>query len=387
MHPDRIAVTGLGTCTPAGIGIDALWRGVLTGGTNYHPIRHFDVAGIPEMKCGFVADFEPAPGDSDMRRLLDLARTAAVEAGSGEDRYDVVVGATCTGGSDFALAYREYRSGARTPAAHAGLPTTIGAQLAEELGWRGRGYTVASASASGGAAIGTALGMLRCGMSTAVLAGGADVVSAANFFGLHGLRTLHPDGCRPFAALRPGIRISEGSALLRLETARSAADTGRRPLLWLLGYGESNLAGDLVRPDPRGIEQALRAALDDAGVAPDEVDYVNAHGPGTRHGDRAEMVALASVFGERLREIPVSSSKAALGHCQAASGAVEAVVAALAILHRCVPPTLGLDAVDPLWSGNLLPAKPLWDTDIGVALSLSSGLGGINNVVVLGRAS
>lgn len=387
--PDRIAVTGLGACTPAGVGVEALWLGVLNGGTNHHPVRHFDVDGVPEMKCGFVEDFEPAPGDSDMRRLLELARVSAVEAmdGSDGDEHDLVLGATCTGGSDFEAAYREFRCGASVPSAFVGLPTTTGAQLAEVLGWHGRGRTIASASASGGAAIGSALGLLRSGVGTGVLAGGADVVSAANFFGLHGFRTLHPDGCRPFAERRPGIRISEGSALLRLETPRGAMENGRRPLVWLLGYGDSNLARGMVRPDPLGIERAVRTALDDSGIVPDDVDYINAHGPGTRHGDRAEMAALSNVFGERLREIPISSSKSALGHCQAASGAVEAMVAALAVLHRCVPPTLDIDVVDPLWSEHELPVKPLWDTDIGVGLSLSCGLGGMNNAVVLGRAS
>lgn len=207
------------------------------------------------------------------------------------------------------------------------------------------------------------------------------------FLGLNSLRTLGPEGCRPFSTERRGIGVSEGAAVLRLEPYDEAAPHTATPLAVLAGCGLTNATGHLAAPGADGIELAVRLALADAGLAPDDIDFVNTHGPGTRRGDTAEIEALRAVFGPRLSSIPVNSVKGVLWHLQGGAGAVEAMACVLSLAHGAVTPTWGAEPVDPICADLdlVLEDGPRRLPGLRTALSVSCGLGGMNTALIFRR--
>nr|WP_232542303.1 beta-ketoacyl synthase N-terminal-like domain-containing protein [Nocardia bovistercoris] len=316
----------------------------------------------------------------------------------------------------------------------------LAAACARRVGLGGEAITVASASAAGAAAIGIARDLIATGAAPSVIAGGADAVTDMAFLGLNALRTLGPEGCRPFSSRRRGIGLSEGAAVLRLERhagrspeagggespevnggglpeaaggglpqvngdGRPRVIGGESPVsaaggppvstggesqaVVLAGCGLTNATTHLAAPGADGIELAVRLALADAGLGPEDVDFVNAHGPGTRRGDDAEIAALRAVFGARLSSVPVNSLKGVLWHLQGGAGAVEALACALSLIHGAVTPTWGSDPVDPAYAdldlvGGTVP-RPV--PGLRTALTISCGLGGMNTALVLRRPS
>lgn len=389
MTRPAVAVVGAGVVSPAGRGVEALWSELLRGAPFHEVISHFDAGPAACGIAGFVPG-EPPGGDGDaerLARLVDAAVDEALEAGDLAGDTATVLGTTFTGGSDIEHAYLAFARG-ELPVRHdAALAPAFADRLAAQRGWTGPTLTTAGASASGAVAIGTALDLVRSGDTERAVAVGADVVTRASFFGLNSLRTLHAAGCRPFSAQRRGIHVAEAAVALVLGPAPIDAGLTQPPLGYVLGYGQSNLGANLARPDVRGLRVAVEAALQDAGVGPAVIGYVNAHGPGTRHGDAAELAALEQVFGDRFGKIPVSSCKGVLGHCQGAAGAIEALATLLCLRHRVIPPTGGVDEIDEQWAHLDLPIEPR-PAGIGtdVALSISCGLGGVNTCLVLARA-
>ncbi|OKJ39037.1 beta-ketoacyl-[acyl-carrier-protein] synthase family protein [Streptomyces sp. CB01580] len=381
--PSSVVVTGLGVLSPGGAGLDALWRACGGGEVAFRPVEHFDVSRtgahlvglVPEEATGRGA---PPPGHPArlpylLHRSTDEALNDA-EARTGRARVGrtaLVLGTTDSGGFPSAAAWRAWHEG-RAPAAGAAWSPYA------PPAWDGPVVQVGNASAAGATALGVGADLLRDGLADRVLVCGVDTITETAFQGLASLRTLSPGGCRPFAARRSGIRISECAATVVLER------TADRPLAHLRGWGSSNEASQAARPDFEGVAKAMRRALADARTQPEEIGYVNAHAAGTRHGDVAELRALADVLGDRLPRIPVVSSKAALGHCQGAAGTVEAIVTVLTLLRGEVLPTLGLQDRDPRWDHlNLGDEQP--DRPPQAALTLSCGLGGSNVAVVFGR--
>ncbi len=365
-----VHVAGAGVVAPTGAGVRALWDGLLTGRANridmpYRTRRPHRAGVLP----GATADEVTGPD-----RLIGLVVVAAEEAlaEAGEvDRSHVhlVVGTTDTGGNALGHALT---TGKPVPGSLAG---TLAARAAAELGLGGGATTVGSASASGAVALGHARDLLASGDAAEVLVVGADTVSETAFQGLAALRTLFPDGCRPFSSERGGIALSEGAAALLLRRGRGAGS--------LAGYGASSLTTHPAAPEPAGIELAIRRALDDAGIEPRDVAFVNTHGPGTKLGDIAEMAALRAVFGA---DLPVlTSSKGVLWHLQGGAGVVESLACLLSLRHQTITPTTGGAPLDPEWSDVDIPlvARPL--DDARWALSISCGLGGVNTALVWGR--
>jgi 3-oxoacyl-(acyl-carrier-protein) synthase len=250
------------------------------------------------------------------------------------------------------------------------------ADLSRGLGISGPTSVITTASAAGASALGYARELLLADEVDGVVACGVDVVELVPFYALGALRVLAREGSRPFAADRRGIRISEAAGAVVL---RRGPDAGRS---FLRGFGCSNLASQAVRPESEGIAQAVRAALRDAHRSISDIDYINVHGAGTLSGDSAEVDALREVFGTALHGLPLSSSKAALGHCQGAAGVLEAIATTLALEHRTAPPTIGLRGVDPAFADLTLPANPLSLRNSRSALSISCGLGGIAAALV-----
>ncbi|MDN3270108.1 beta-ketoacyl-[acyl-carrier-protein] synthase family protein [Streptomyces sp. MA15] len=385
--PSSVAVTGLGVLSPGGRGTDALWRACAGGKVAFRPVEHFDVSRTGAHLAGFVpeeATGPEAPPPGHPARLPYLVHRSTGEAlddaesrtGPGRfraGRTALVLGTTDSGGFPSAAAWRAWHEG-RSPVAGAGWTPYA------PPSWDGPVVQVGNASAAGATALGVGADLLRDGVADRVLVCGVDTVTETAFHGLASLRTLSPGGCRPFAARRSGIRISECAATVVLERA---AD---RPLVHLRGWGSSNEASQPARPDFEGVAKAVRRALADARTRPEDIGYVNAHAAGTRHGDVAELRALEEVLGGHLPRIPVVSSKAALGHCQGAAGTVEAIVTVLTLLRGEVLPTLGLQDRDSRWDHlNLGDKRP--DRPPQAALTLSCGLGGSNVAVVFGHGA
>jgi len=243
---------------------------------------------------------------------------------------------------------------------------------------------VSSACASAALAVDAALRDLRAGVVDVALTGGADSLSRLTYSGFNAMRAVDEAPCRPFRADRAGMSLGEGAAVLVLETEAHAGARGARPIAELRGAGASCDASHMTAPQPegQGAARAMRRALADAGVGGDGVAFVNAHGTGTPLNDGAEALALASVFGERAPRVPVSATKASVGHLLGSAGAIEAVAAVLCLRDREVHPTAGEGLPDAALAVNLVQGAPL-ALPPGVALSTDFAFGGANAALVL----
>lgn len=250
-------------------------------------------------------------------------------------------------------------------------------------GLMGPAFSVATACASSNHAIGLAFQMIRAGMADGMLAGGSEAM--LNFGGLkawEGLRVMSPEGCHPFSLGRTGMVQGEGAAVFVLEEYEAARSRGAEILAEIRGFAMTSDAGDIVMPSVDGAARAMRGALADAGIAPGEVGYINAHGTGTAANDRTEAAAIRAVFGEA--PPPVSSTKAMHGHCIGATGAIELLACLLALRDGVLAPTLGFQAPDPDCPLDVVP-NAARKADVPVAMSNAFAFGGLNAVLVLSR--
>jgi len=266
-------------------------------------------------------------------------------------------------------------------------PATTTDLLGAHLGFEGFSTTVMTACSSSTIAIGLASDAIRSGDCEVVVTGGSDALSRLTFTGFCSLRAVDPDACRPFDRNRRGMSLGEGAGILVLEDMERARSRGARIRAELLGYGAACDAHHVTAPDPSGdgASRTMRAALDDAGLSADAIDYISAHGTATQYNDEAETRAIHRVFGARARSIPVSSIKSMVGHCLGAAGAIEAVALVLTVEKGILPPTVGLRDPDPDCDLDHVPgaARP-WP--VRAALSNSFAFGGNNGAIVIGRA-
>jgi 3-oxoacyl-[acyl-carrier-protein] synthase II len=266
-------------------------------------------------------------------------------------------------------------------------PATTTDLIANELGAFGPRTTLMTACSSSATALGYGADLIRLGRADVVIAGGTEALCRLTFGGFSALRVLDPSPCRPFDAARAGLNLGEGSALLVLEGLDHARRRGARVQAELCGYGVSADAHHLTAPDPTGggPARAMRAALADAGVPPEAVDYVNAHGTATAHNDPVETAALHAAFGAHAAALLVSSTKAMFGHTLGAAGALEAVVATVALEDGLVPPTLGLERADPACDLDYVAGAPR-RRPLRHVLSSSFAFGGHNTCLLFGNA-
>jgi nodulation protein E len=400
----RVVITGLGAVSALGLDVVTNWENVKRGVCGIRPI-----AGIPTDRLTVKQAAEAVDFDADAhfteRQQQSLDRTsmlalvagrqavadAMTEAGAAWPnamRAGVILGAAIgqqTLDESYNALYGENAKRLHPLTVPRIMPNAPASHLSMEFGLRGPCFSVASACASSTHAIGLAFHMIRSGMLDSALTGGSDASIVVGFMkAWDALRVLSPDMCRPFSADRAGLVIGEAGAILLLEEYEAARARGAAIIAELVGFGMSADAGDLTAPDARGAAQAMRAALDDAGLAPDDVDYVNAHGTGTRLNDKTEAAALADVFGAHLAMLPVSSTKSMHGHCLNAAGAIEAVITALALRDGVLPPTIGFRQVDPQCAIDCVPNEAR-RAPIGVAMSNSFAFGGLNAVLLLQR--
>ncbi len=412
----RTWITGIGLVTPIGTGVARFRDGLRRAVSPVKPIDRFDPSPFRSQVAAQVDDFDPLAwlppktarqldrfsqfGMVAGRLALDDARLQPGVPGAPDpDRVGIYLG-SALGGIAFAEEQHEryLEKGIRQVAPTLALAVFGGAapaNLGIALDIRGPILSTANSCASGAVAIGEALGDLREGRVDAAIAGACEIPLSPLAFGafdiIRALSAGHNDdaahAARPFDAERDGFVMGEGAALLVLEEAEAAERRGATPYAELLGYGSTSDAYHMVQPRADGREAARAAtiALDDAGVEPGEIDYVNAHASSTPIGDVAEARALTIALGERAATVPVSGTKAYYGHPLGASGAIEAAICALAIRDGWAPPSVNLVAPEPGLDG-LLPGL-LRDGRNGTyrrVLSTSFGFGGLNAALVLG---
>jgi 3-oxoacyl-[acyl-carrier-protein] synthase II len=409
MYVRRVAVTGLGAVTPVGNDVPTTWASLVAGRSGVGTIEAFDPSEFPVRIAGEVKDLDPADVMSPKKarhvdRAVLFAVAAAREAlddagvnGFKPERVGVVVGC-CVGGINQTLeqydVLRERGWSRMSPFFLANfLPDSPSGHLAIELGLKGPNCAVVSACASGSHSIAEGADLIRSGQADAVLAGGTEgaisPVVLGGFCAMRGLSSRNDEperASRPFDADRDGFVIAEGAAILMLEDLEMAEKRDATIYAEVLGAGSSNDAYNMITPDPEGegVAAMMQRALDAAGVSPDEVDYLNAHGTGTPLGDVAETKAIKRVFGEHARELPISSTKSMVGHLFGAAGAIEALAAAKTIHEGVIHPTINLDRADPECDLDYVPNEAR-EQRVDVALSNAMGLGGHNACVLLGR--
>ncbi len=405
----RVAVTGLGAVTPLGLDARSTWEAAVEGRSGVGFIESFDASAFPVRIAAEVKGFEPEAvvGAKDARRLernvvlaVAAAREAWADAGvEGVDpaRAGILVG-SAIGGVTGVLAQNEVLA-ERGPSRVSPwfLPNVLvdsaSGQIAIDLGLRGPNYAPVSACATGSHAVGEAAETIRRGDADVVLAGGTEAcmhpVILAGFCAMRGLVAEEEDptrASRPFDATRAGFVMGEGACVLVLEDLERATARGARVYAEVLAYGTSNDAHHMAQPDPEsvGVAEMMRAALTRAGLEPERVGYVNAHGTSTPQGDLAETKAIEEVFGEHAGTLAVSSTKSVTGHLFGAAGAVEAMMCVLALHEGVLPPTINYRTPDPELDLDYVP-NDARTQQVEVALSNAMGLGGHNACVLLGR--
>ncbi len=389
----RVWVTGLGLVTPLGSGVEATWTRLIRGDRALGPVTLF-AAGGQRASCVGEASAEVEPG-AGWSRTSAMALAAAGEAlamaglAPGASATGLVVGGT-TGGmfeTEQLLAAlhgdRERSDGLHEMLAH---PLTATAdRLEERLGPFARARTLSSACSSGANALVVAAGWLLAREVDAVVAGGSDGLCRLTLSGFNAIAALDPQPCRPFDRGRRGTNLGEGAGFVVLEREETARARGASPIAELAGWAIGSEAHHVTNPAPDGavVASLIERALARAGVAPSGVDYVNAHGTGTVANDRMEAAALARALGGELPRVPVSSSKGQIGHTLGAAGAIEAVLTALAIARRVLPPTAGLDEPDPALPLAHVRGAGREAPRVRAAISNSFGFGGMDTVLVL----
>jgi 3-oxoacyl-[acyl-carrier-protein] synthase II len=405
----RVAVTGLGAVTSLGLDARTTWEAAVAGRSGVDWIRAFDASGFPVRIASEVKDFDAAAvvGPKDARRLernvvlaVAAAREAWADAGvDGVDpaRAGILVG-SAIGGVTGVLAQNDVLSErGHTRVSPWFLPNVLvdsaSGQIAIDLGLRGPNYAPVSACATGSHSVGEAAELIRRGDADVVLAGGTEScmhpVILAGFTAMRGLVAEEEDptrASRPFDAARAGFVMGEGACILLLEDLDRARARGARIYAEILAYGTSNDAHHMAQPDPDsvGVAEMMEAALERAGIAPDRVGYINAHGTSTPQGDLAETKAIKQVFGDHAFELAVSSTKSVLGHIFGAAGAVEAMMCVLALHEGVLPPTINYRTPDPECDLDYVPNEAR-RVQVDVALSNEMGLGGHNACVLVGR--
>jgi nodulation protein E len=400
---NRIVITGLGTVSPIGLSTKSYWTALTAGQSGFGPPTIFDAERLNTKVVAEVKGFVPedhfdARQISFLDRVSQFAVVAAREAiaqsglsfrdGLGERTAAIVgsgIGGQTTQDDAFKRIYGENAPRVHPLIIPRTMPNAPASQISMFFGIKGPTYAISTACASATHAIGQAFHMVRAGTVACAVTGGAEAqLTHGTVKAWEAMRIIAPDTCRPFSRERKGMVLGEGAAILVLETLDHAAARGAEILGEIVGFGMSADAGDLTAPDPDGMVRAMAAALADAALAPDAVDYVNAHGTGTAANDATETAALHKTFGGHAVRLAVSSTKSMVGHALGAAGALEAVAAAMALREGVVPPTmnyLGPDsACDLDYVPNEARRRPLQ-----TALSNSFAFGGLNAVLALRR--
>ena len=399
----RVVVTGMGAIAAPGRTRTEFWDALQCGRSALRPMRLVPEGALRFANGAEVADYRSSDHfEEKAADMLDrfaqfaviAAREAVADAGleiapALGERMAIVTGTSSAGQTSEDVEFHSlYARGASRihPLTIARIMGNAGTSaIAREFGIVGPAYTVCTACSSSNHAIGQAFWMVRNGIADAAIAGGAETPFSLGFLkAWEAMRIVAPDTCRPFSRDRRGLILGEGAAMLLLEPLDHARARGARIWGEIAGFGMSSDAHHLTQPLPEGSARAVRAALADAGAAPEAVGYINAHGTGTTANDIAETETIRNVFGEHTARLMVSSTKSMHGHALGAAGALEAVATLLALHDRVVPPTANFTQPDPACDLDVVPNQAR-RAEIEWALSNSFAFGGLNAVLAFRR--
>ena len=408
MIKQRVVVTGMGVVSPLGTDIKTFWSNLTQGTSGAGPVTRFDPAGFNTRIAAEVKNFNPADfiDKKELRRMdrftyfaLAAAKMALGDAGLDltkvdRDRVGVVLGSGIGGLETLEEQHNVLLNRGPDRISPFFIPMIISnmgaGQIAITYGLRGNNITMVSACASSNHALGESFRLLQRKEVDVVISGGSEApitpLGVAGFIAMKALTTRNdtPEkASRPFDLKRDGFLIGEGAAILILETLEHALKREAKIYAEIIGYGTSCDAYHITAPDPSGIGAALalERAIQDAGIEPEMVDYINAHGTSTPLGDKAEAVAIKKVFGEKTQNLPVSSTKSMTGHLLGGSGGLEAVACILTICHGIIPPTINYEYPDPECDLDIVPNQARI-APVKIALNNSLGFGGHNVILV-----
>jgi nodulation protein E len=399
MH--RVVVSGIGVISALGLDSERFRTALQNGQGGIAPITLVDTSQIRIKNAAEVKGYNPdqyfPPKQLGfMDRFAQFAVIAAREAVASAgvewtpdllETTAIVTGA-CIGGrtleeSGYWEMFHNDRSRVHPLTIPLSMVNAGASHISIEFGIHGPTFTTATACASSAHAIGQAFWMVRSGVAPMAIAGGSE---APLFFGglkaWEAMRVVSSDTCRPFSLNRSGMILGEGAAMLILEPLESALARGARPLAEIVGFGMSSDATHIIQPSQAGAERAMRTALRDAGLRPEQVGYINAHGTATEANDSTEVAAIRGVFGQHAERLAISSTKSMHGHTLGAAGAIEAVVTALSLRDGVLPPTTNFTTADPACDLDVIPDTAR-HSQVEAALSNSFAFGGLNAVLAL----
>ena len=383
----HVLISGLGTISAAG---DSVARTLASLAAGQRNLGRITVCESPlEVPVFEVREFSAPPGERTLRLALQATRealaSASLDAFPDATRVGVCLGTTVASQLNDVGFYSELRTRGTAPldAVDRYLRGNLAEAVAREVGATGLRLTIANACSSGTDAIGIAFAWLKAGLCDIAIAGGADELNRIPLCGFNSLGVSSPVPCSPFDRDRQGLNLGEGAGILVLETLASARRRGVAPGLAVCGFGSASDAHHLTapRPDGSGLEAAIQDAMNEAGIGPERIDFINAHGTGTRDNDKVEGTTLARIFGDRVRFL---STKGYTGHTLGAAGGLEAAFSALGLREGWIPASAGFREPDP--EIPVIPVREKSPVAGRFALSTSLAFGGSNAAVILGIA-
>jgi nodulation protein E len=399
MAPRRVAITGLGIISPLGLDLAQTWNSLREGRSAIQPIESVDCSGLRFRNGAEVRGFDatkhfPEGKDAYIDRFAQFSVVAAREAlrDSGvevtpalRERSAIVCGSAVGGQSAIEKGFEDLYVAGRGRVHPLTIPKTMAnagaSHISMDLGLAGAVYTVSTACSSANHAMGQAFRLVRDGDADLAVTGGSEALFTIGMLkAWEAMRVISPDTCRPFSKDRKGMILGEGGAMMILEPLDSARARGAKIYAEICGFGMTSDAHHLTQPTVDGPARAMRGALREAGLAPEAIGYINAHGTGTPGNDPVESKAIREVFGGHASKLAVSSTKSLHGHALGAAGALEAVATVLALHHGILPPTANFTEPDPECDLDYIPNQPR-ALKVQAALSNSFAFGGLNAVV------
>ena len=404
----KIVITGMGAITPVGIGVDEYWKNIVAGKSGIDTIKSFDPSELAVQIAGEIKDFTPTDYlEKDLVRKTDpfmqyayIASEEAIRQSGIEiepERTGIVMGTAMAGIATTAFTQDALSGASHKKVGPRFIPKILGniaaANIAIDYNIQGPSFTVSTACSSGGDAINIACTYMQAGKADVMLAVGAESVlcplviySLANAKALSRRNDDPKTASRPFDVTRDGFVIGEGGGALVLETEEHAKARGAKILGYVAGCGNTCDAHHVTAPHPegRGAMACIRQAIADAGISPNDIGYINAHGTATHKGDSVESAAIKEIFGDSLPL--VSSTKGATGHMMGAGGITEVITCVKAIETGIVPPTINLNVVDPECAGVDFVPNTAKRADLRYAMSNAFGFGGQNSSILIGKA-
>jgi 3-oxoacyl-[acyl-carrier-protein] synthase II len=400
MRERRIAITGMGIYCSIGKNVEEFFQSLREGRNGIGPITLFDTSKYPSKIGAQIRDYHPEGffGKKELKKLSRTDQFALIAAGeavqvSGINAYTseevgICLGAGAGGMFEAEAYHREVLLKGKSKASLLlpFIPSFTANRVARRFRFSGPMATITTACSSSATSIGYGADLIRSGKAKVVLCGGSDALSELTFGGFNSLRATDPSPCKPFDKKRAGMSLGEGAAILVLEGFDEAMKRGARICAEFLDYGIGGEAYHITAPEPTGMMEAriMERALEESGIKPSEVNYINAHGTGTSLNDKVETLSIKKVLGEKAYSIPVSSIKSMVGHCLGSAGAIEAVASILSIVHGFVPPTINHQEGDEDCDLDYVPGKSR-EVNVKVVLSNSFAFGGNCTSLVFGK--